>query len=882
MDSQPAMLEVATGECSSNSNSSPSIISISQSGASSISTTSTTFTTNDHDQNLATQIHQLQEEKKLLEGRIRGYKTLSDLLVESRRENQRLKAQFMALQASGDKPTVSNPPFMQAYAGPSRKDLYKMDFGKLSPIDTEQKQQSLSTAPSVAAQTNRHTHTFGVALNSTEKGSPTSLQETTRPPQDPDETKLVSLPNTSGARFKTASGERTPMQESLGPVSNVSQVGSGSRDNLTSSVDNSPGKSPPLGAESPELLQFDSDKYDEATYEKVGLRLGMGHASLNGSTYVVGGDRSEPRAGDFPSLSSGLSGGIVHPSHHSANSLTQPPYMGMMHQSYIGQASDAGGSDLAAQVESISEQLNSEPGDGSLAIAHQMHAIAERIARVEQKKIDQKKLIQTLMTENQSLKQQVKRSSTSHQAELVALREENTRLMQQLKHMHQGSQGQVGTLPKAFSPSDWVHVERPLNTVDDTTMSEQTLVDRVRKLEQERAELHRANINWKTQWDQREQQHKVTMNELCSKLGVTEQELSVCKTRLAEQSSDFEARMLELKRRYSEEENAKEEALHHQRLAERRCQELQDQMTEIRTQLSDTARDKQALAAELSILKARTSGQETQAAGGTSGAATRTCNPALEAEIAMLRQQLTVYLEDFEHEREDRTAAQQARDVARKNVETLTRANHQLNSQIKHLQRQLKDRDDTISTTLRQNEALQRQVSDHKKKLAAEWEQKQSLQRSLLALQQHRQQQGLRNPYLSPEPYTTTQPLYQPPLTTPTYTQSGPYFGRQMSQLINRTGAATMSPEHLPGAWTCVSCTYVNYPGRTVCEMCGIVNSPRNPGEHFGFMSNENMYGSGEHPLLMSRGGDQRQTGGAAAGDLVVDSGMDPAGISPH
>ena len=52
-------------------------------------------------------------------------------------------------------------------------------------------------------------------------------------------------------------------------------------------------------------------------------------------------------------------------------------------------------------------------------------------------------------------------------------------------------------------------------------------------------------------------------------------------------------------------QSLKEEALHQQHLAERRCSELQDQLVEIRTQLSDTARDKQALAAELSILKVR-------------------------------------------------------------------------------------------------------------------------------------------------------------------------------------------------------------------------------------------------------------------------------------
>ena len=32
--------------------------------------------------------------------------------------------------------------------------------------------------------------------------------------------------------------------------------------------------------------------------------------------------------------------------------------------------------------------------------------------------------------------------------------------------------------------------------------------------------------------------------------------------------------------------------------------------------------------------------------------------------------------------------------------------------------------------------------------------------------------------------------------------------------------------EMLAGAWSCSQCTYKNYPGRTVCEMCGYITSP--------------------------------------------------------
>ena len=52
--------------------------------------------------------------------------------------------------------------------------------------------------------------------------------------------------------------------------------------------------------------------------------------------------------------------------------------------------------------------------------------------------------------------------------------------------------------------------------------------------------------------------------------------------------------------------------------------------------------------------------------------------------------QLKVFAEDFEHEREDRTMAESARDAAKKEVESLARQNHSLSSQIKHLQKQVR------------------------------------------------------------------------------------------------------------------------------------------------------------------------------------------------
>ena len=67
-------------------------------------------------------------------------------------------------------------------------------------------------------------------------------------------------------------------------------------------------------------------------------------------------------------------------------------------------------------------------------------------------------------------------------------------------------------------------------------------------------QLQRANSNWKSQWDKMEQKHQIALNELRSKLVMDEQEISNLKSRLAEQSSEFESRMLEMKRQITEEE----------------------------------------------------------------------------------------------------------------------------------------------------------------------------------------------------------------------------------------------------------------------------------------------------------------------------------------
>ena len=58
-----------------------------------------------------------------------------------------------------------------------------------------------------------------------------------------------------------------------------------------------------------------------------------------------------------------------------------------------------------------------------------------------------------------------------------------------------------------------------------------------------------------------QQNHQIQLNELRSKLVIDEQEVSDIKSRLAAQSSEFESRILEMKRHIGEEEVSEGDSL---------------------------------------------------------------------------------------------------------------------------------------------------------------------------------------------------------------------------------------------------------------------------------------------------------------------------------
>ncbi|PVD39599.1 hypothetical protein C0Q70_02234 [Pomacea canaliculata] len=714
MESQPAILETATG--SSGQSSSESIVSATRSGASSISTTFSKL--DEPENNLILQIRQLQEEKKLLEGRIRGYLTLSDLLVEARKENQKLQAEMKELKANqGEKNTNHGQSLLSfsSLTDASGKECSQQDRSKPT---LDKKLESLLTTPSV----NGH----GPVLTSSLPTDLTQGSLITFGSEDPDETQVVQLPKNKMLEM-SVSAESTPTQESLEACSTEGQGGSGSDDmSHSSSGKGEDGKKSAVNRTwnaQDNGLQLDSDKYSEATYEKIGAQLGSASGRYISSAFTTSGTvrsgdamATESHPIDFPSLCSVNSNGGTRRERSQ--------------QSFIGQASDAGPQGLLThQTESLAEMFSNDQSDVSPSFAAQMHQLTESVAKIHQREVEQKKLMAMVMQENRTLKKMVRDRERDHAADLARLREENIRLRQNKPGLDE-----MAAL-KTSCAGEWVQVERPVTGGEPTTGTEveMKLADRVRKLELANAELQLANANWNTQWEQMDRNNKMKIHELTS-------EITALQSRLNEQTASYENHM-----------TAKEDAQHQLRLAERKIQELEDHQAAARSQLSDMSREKQAITAELNVLKAQMSGQGMHGVGATSMS-----RSALETEIAALKQQLTVFAEDFEQERQDRALAQAARDTAKKTCETLARQVQQLDSQVKHLQRQVKDREDTITSTLHQNEALQQHNTELKKKLAAEWDARQSLHRALKVAQRQQQQQQLRNPYLVSDPPTGT------------------------------------------------------------------------------------------------------------------------------
>ncbi|GFN83154.1 tnfaip3-interacting protein 1-like [Plakobranchus ocellatus] len=197
-----------------------------------------------------------------------------------------------------------------------------------------------------------------------------------------------------------------------------------------------------------------------------------------------------------------------------------------------------------------------------------------------------------------------------------------------------------------------------------------------------------------------------------------------------------------------------------------------------------------------------------------------------DAEIALLKNQLTLFMQDFEKEKKEKT-------VYKEQLRAKDSTKFHLEDKLQSLETELQVKDNQLKASLKQLEILQQKIVGLKNELREE-------KRKAAANRQ----------------------LYQSGVPTAFYPSNAgkPYSTLSSSQfaLGPRRG-----PEELPGAWTCPDCTYINYPDRTVCDICGLTKS----------LGAESLqYETGE---LQSRGNPQLNMGRNVpdrASDVEVDS----------
>jgi len=443
--------------------------------------------------------------------------------------------------------------------------------------------------------------------------------------------------------------------------------------------------------------------------------------------------------------------------------------------------------------------------------------------------------------------------------------------------------------------SGWVHVKK----VDkgETQESAELSQEDARRLEQlqlhpgEKTEdlkwlqthyrqLREANERWSEEWDKLKYHYDQRLKDVEDERDRLEKDL-MTKTLLEEtRQRDFERALSELREKASDEEKGKEEALLQLTTCNNRLEQMQKQISELSDKTATLRREKQAKDSEITVLRqginpTRAAPSETTRSGGKSV-------EALKTENAVMQQQLVVFQEDFERERQDRATAQSLKDDYKKQNESLKKRVRHMEKNNATIDTQLKMAEETKQRTLVENERLHQELSELKNQLRRQDEER---NRNMMAApyypQAHQpivQSAGLHQPmygggggggpqmhqqYMAPHPQ---QQQYGHMQMQQQFPAAGGYMATSGSQAApapppssqalagNQYTPATPRPratEHLPGSWSCNQCTYVNYPGRTVCEMCGYIQSPTT--------QNNFRYPAGGSDILSPRGEENQQ-----------------------
>ncbi|XP_052266247.1 TNFAIP3-interacting protein 1-like isoform X2 [Dreissena polymorpha] len=382
------------------------------------------------------------------------------------------------------------------------------------------------------------------------------------------------------------------------------------------------------------------------------------------------------------------------------------------------------------------------------------------------------------------------------------LEEDNARLLDRIRCFEQEKHASSELAQSGLSGAQngWVHVQAKA-TFDK---SQKTSVS---DLEGRNAQLLEANQRWSTEWNRL----KGSLEDKIRDLERDRDRLEREKTDLAlaedAKVRDYEKMLMNAKKMREEEENAKEEALSQLQSANHRVDTLQSQVTDLQDQVSRLTREKQTLLSRP---------QPVVTSPHDSGVTHH-----YDTEIVVLRQQILLFQEDFERERQDRAKAQQL-------IHEYKAKNDNLKKRVRHVDEKYArlemESQETKRKLQNENEKLQREIKSLQElvRRAQTQQVQRDLQRDLYAQQVRA---GPQPQQYVPQP----QQFVVLPQAYGGRTRVGEGFGypspSAMSPQYNRTYVMPQT-EHLQGAWSCKQCTYINCPERTVCEVCGYIQSP--------------------------------------------------------
>jgi septal ring factor EnvC (AmiA/AmiB activator) len=333
--------------------------------------------------------------------------------------------------------------------------------------------------------------------------------------------------------------------------------------------------------------------------------------------------------------------------------------------------------------------------------------------------------------------------------------------------------------------NDWVEVEaRQTGSTSDVTTVPLAQVEqtrRVAKLNSTINELVSVNRSWDEYCRQLETGHRRQLDILHQKLAEAQRCHDDTGRTDKQKQTEFDRMLLAAKKQREREELAKEEALnelqteHQKRLElEQKCLDFSRKTAELEQRITELQNARQA-ECENNLQSIRAPGEPPLSDRESD----------LYSQVLVLQQQVSLYKEDFDQERQDRETLQSQFEATRK------------------------DYDDSIE----QVNALRLQFSRITNELSAsrnetqQWKQKyQKLSEDLQALQRQAR------PAVNQASFYQSAPVYRSSSTrSPLPVAVGPPGYGQMTRTLS---------------WTCLRCTFKNPGQRSTCEMCGYSSYP--------------------------------------------------------